>query len=527
MRSSSKKKILISTLLILSISIIQLKTVTVKASTIFLNISTNLVYKVGDSAKITGNVTNNGQPIYDALVSVQVNSPYNTPYILRTVQTGQIQNQNWQVNITELYASDAQGNLKDNFTRKETAYIKIKWKNYGSTPAFAVPALYVQYSIGAPCKACFPIGETPHEIPPQTEETLIAAFEIPSTAPYGNTTIYASIYTNTPKEGGYPYCPEKKATFMIITPNPTPPPETQTPPNFNIEFSLSMASPGAYNLYAATSYQGSPVSNTLTFSVQPKTVPPIADFIYSPLTVGVNLSITFDGSPSLPLGYDDVIIKYEWNFGDGTPPVIVNGTYWNPPNPKVTHIFTKNQTVIITLNVTDNEGLWNTTSKTISVNLVIPPTADFTWTPQPPTNGSIVTFDGGISLLGWNGTAKPPIVSYRWDFGDGNIITVTTPIVTHIYQNAQNYTVVLTITDAGGLQSTVSKNVTVYPAPVQGNPDLNGDEKVDMADVNIALDAFGSTPGKPRWNPIADIDKNDRVDMADVLTVLDNFGKYV
>lgn len=520
-----KNKMLILALLTFSALIVQSTvTTTTKANpTTFLNLSTDKqLYKVGDAVKITGNVTADDAPVYDALVGVQVsfpNSPY--PYVLRTAQTGQMQNTNWQVNITGLYACDSQGNPRNNFTRGVFGHVEIQWKNYGNTPAYTVLALYIQYSTGAPYLAYFPQGEIPRMIPAQSNETLVTSFQIDPAAPYGTTTIYASIYTNTPKESGYPYCPEKNATFMIMTPNPTPPPETQTPPNFNVGFSLNIAMPGSYDVYAATSYQGSEAANTLTFGVLPNAVPPIAYFMYSPSTVGVNLTTTFDGSPSLPEGFNDTITRYEWNFGDGTPLLT---------NPTVTHVFTQNQTYTVTLNVTDNEGLWNTTSKPITVNLLIPPTADFTWTPQMPHNGTSVTFDGGASHLGWNGTARPPITSYQWDFDDGYAKTVTTPTVDHVYQNPGNYTVTLTITDAGGLQDFASKNVTVYPPPPGGNPDLDGDGKVTMNDIVIVLDAFGSRGGPPpegNWNPVADITGDGKVSMDDVLIVVDNFGKSV
>lgn len=55
--------------------------------------------------------------------------------------------------------------------------------------------------------------------------------------------------------------------------------------------------------------------------------------------------------------------------------------------------------------------------------------------------------------------------------------------------------------------------------------DLNGDRKVDMRDLAIVARAFGSMPGSPRWNPIADIDGNGNIDMKDVSFVAKNFGR--
>ena len=38
------------------------------------------------------------------------------------------------------------------------------------------------------------------------------------------------------------------------------------------------------------------------------------------------------------------------------------------------------------------------------------------------------------------------------------------------------------------------------------NPyDINNDGVVDMLDISIAAYAFGSYPGHPRWNPLADV----------------------
>ncbi|MGD8565966.1 MAG: dockerin type I domain-containing protein [Candidatus Bathyarchaeota archaeon] len=60
--------------------------------------------------------------------------------------------------------------------------------------------------------------------------------------------------------------------------------------------------------------------------------------------------------------------------------------------------------------------------------------------------------------------------------------------------------------------------------------DLNGDGRVDMRDVAIVARAFGSEPGDPLWNPIADVTgpihmvPDGRVDMRDVAFVARAFG---
>ncbi len=55
--------------------------------------------------------------------------------------------------------------------------------------------------------------------------------------------------------------------------------------------------------------------------------------------------------------------------------------------------------------------------------------------------------------------------------------------------------------------------------------DINGDGKVDMMDIYIVTQAFGSYPGHPRWNPDADVDQNNLIDMRDTWLTASNFGR--
>jgi len=57
--------------------------------------------------------------------------------------------------------------------------------------------------------------------------------------------------------------------------------------------------------------------------------------------------------------------------------------------------------------------------------------------------------------------------------------------------------------------------------------DLDGNGRVDIADLTIVAVAFGSKPGEPNWNPDADLDKNNIVNVVDIAIVAKNFGKNV
>lgn len=62
-----------------------------------------------------------------------------------------------------------------------------------------------------------------------------------------------------------------------------------------------------------------------------------------------------------------------------------------------------------------------------------------------------------------------------------------------------------------------------FPPDLPGDLDYNG--IVNMGDVVIVLDAFGSYPGKPNWNAGADVDDSGRIDMYDVSSVLSDYGR--
>jgi len=98
------------------------------------------------------------------------------------------------------------------------------------------------------------------------------------------------------------------------------------------------------------------------------------------------------------------------------------------------------------------------------------PIANFTEYPETPYVHQPVYFDASTSKPGFNGTHTCPITEYRWDFGDGNKTTTTTPIIHHIYERAGIYYVTLTVYAPGATPETDSKThrITVISIPVGG-----------------------------------------------------------
>lgn len=71
------------------------------------------------------------------------------------------------------------------------------------------------------------------------------------------------------------------------------------------------------------------------------------------------------------------------------------------------------------------------------------------------------------------GSNTDPVISWNWDFGDGTS-TSSVPNPTHIYSMAGNYTICLTITDAGGCTSSYCETWYIDPAWWGSNPWGNG-----------------------------------------------------
>jgi PKD repeat protein/KaiC/GvpD/RAD55 family RecA-like ATPase len=111
--------------------------------------------------------------------------------------------------------------------------------------------------------------------------------------------------------------------------------------------------------------------------------------------------------------------------------------------------------------VTSMNGLTTWENQFIYVSVNTPPKASFTYFPEKPRVNESVTFNASASY-DIDGT----IVSYRWDFGDGNITTTSSSSITHVYTMPGTYTVNLTVTDNDNLSDSSQALVTVENYPI-------------------------------------------------------------
>jgi len=491
-------------------------------------------YLLRQKATVSGNVTVGGSPATDFVVAVEVNSP--SPYGLYFFRTLQIGNPTgpWLVNITSIYLQDMSSQPID--TIKAGSQMQVGMTVYNTQSStltiFATTTVYDANMVA------LRTNFWTSNVGPQQSVSQKFMLQIPKWACSGRALIIGCVYSNEPASGGIAYCPEKVFSFCLsrvqtglfgITQPPPPPPQT-TPGVYADPIRLPPdPRPGIYSVYVlGQSSPSTKSSATTTFTVQSTNgIPPQASFAYWPPTPSINITVNFDASSSTPEGYNDIITRYEWDFGDGTPHVIRTG---NPADPTATHVFTGATQYIVTLNVTNNEGLWCTTSKPITISLGYPPTANFTWIPQTAVINQTITFDASNSTAGDYST----LVNYMWDFSDGTgIFNVSTSETTHSYIQPGNYTVTLTVMDSVNRTASTSATVQILNATIKIY-DLNGDGWIDGRDIIIVARAFGSYgpdyyyPGSPatdRWNPIADINGDNKVDGRDIVPVARCYGQ--
>ncbi|MCH8816630.1 MAG: PKD domain-containing protein [Chloroflexi bacterium] len=164
--------------------------------------------------------------------------------------------------------------------------------------------------------------------------------------------------------------------------------------------------------------------------------------------------ITFSGSVSDP-GWNDTH-TFAWNFGDGA-----TGT-----GQTVTHAYATAATYIATLTVTDDDGGVGSASTTVTVSAPNTAPTARAGLDQTGDEGDSFAFDGSGSF-----DADGTIVSYEWDFGDGETASGIT--ASHIYADNDVYTVTLTVTDDGGSTGSDTALATVAnvaPVAAAGGP---------------------------------------------------------
>ncbi len=146
------------------------------------------------------------------------------------------------------------------------------------------------------------------------------------------------------------------------------------------------------------------------------------------------------------------------------------------------------------------------------------PTASFTYSPENPVASEEITFDASSSS-----DPDGQIVSYEWDFGDGK--TTEGMQVNHAYQEAGNYTVILTVTDNDGLKDSLSKILHVEMANMTIHGKISVPDGVyrPLIDVKVILEllngqsfvSYTDEEGNYIFSDIPMLDFNITVELED------------
>jgi len=227
----------------------------------------------------------------------------------------------------------------------------------------------------------------------------------------------------------------------------------------------TFAQPGTY-LVKLTVVDDDGASDSQQVAIVVTNAPPVAQAKASHESPYTGVAVTFSAEDSYD--YDGTIVDYRWDFGDGGSAV----------GETVTHTYADGGYYVVTLVVTDDEGLKDSVKFGINV---LPGHSNCTTPPGGSDGGScdgasvapLAVITGLPSCSGgevgvpvtFDGTASRPavgkIVTYQWDFGDGT--TATGPVVTHTYTKSWTYMVKLTVVDEGGGVGTAIGSCPIGP----------------------------------------------------------------
>ncbi|KKR25634.1 MAG: PKD domain containing protein [Candidatus Peregrinibacteria bacterium GW2011_GWE2_39_6] len=165
----------------------------------------------------------------------------------------------------------------------------------------------------------------------------------------------------------------------------------------------------------------------------------VASITADTLNGEIPLIVNFDASgSSYPSGK---IVNYLWDFGNGI-------TRYD--DAQVSYTFNEVGTFTVVVKAIASDGKETTASLFINV-LPVSLSACFESNVDSGKAPLIVTFNPGCS----SGT----VMTYRWDFGDGNLSYTRKP--THTFEKAGTYTVVLTVEDNEGITDSYSVVIAV------------------------------------------------------------------
>jgi PKD repeat protein len=229
---------------------------------------------------------------------------------------------------------------------------------------------------------------------------------------------------------------------------------------------------------------------TCSFTVTVYDNQPVGSFTALPNPAACGQAVSLDASSSYHGRPDRSIVKYEWNFGDGT---VGAGQ-------QVTHAFSAFDSYAVTLTVTDNNvpAKTDTASITVQVDQGNQAPVAVAGGPYAADLGSALTLDGSGSSDPNEGCGDR-IVKYTWDIAGGrHVLSGMRPGLSPAEVDALGlgkFPVVLTVTDEFGATGSASTTLDIYDnrpfAVFTAIPNPAGCGQV------VGFDASASRQGRP------------------------------
>lgn len=175
---------------------------------------------------------------------------------------------------------------------------------------------------------------------------------------------------------------------------------------------------------------------------------PSVSFSVSPASPIAGRAATFTATATPATNHR--IVSYSWNWGDGTTS--------QTTAPAIQKTYSTAGTFLVRLTVRDDFGQTSEASQVVTVTTGL--TAEFS--NSPAIVGKDTKFDASASFT----TGGATIQLYTWSWGDGTPDeSSTSPTITNIFATAGNFSVKLTVTDSQGRTASLTRTVTVAPAP--------------------------------------------------------------
>lgn len=482
------------------------------------------VVNISGDVKYRGNLTDRGW------IGIQIRDT-SSNIMVRTLKTGTGPMISDPVAVNYFYLSDSEGNPKTKFERGETAYPWIEVSNMDEIGEKNVTVTITLFDSDQ-----IPLGFDYISVTIRPSTSILwtsSGVDIPEWATVGNTQAYVSVLSDFPNNDGYPYMPETALNYTIIEsqfadlPTNTIPQQPIQNGTYLTHFRIS-PSPftGTYQAYVCARYDGLySWSRLATFRVNGTiATPPRASFTANPPLAGTGYSIIFYGGFSSAEGTSDYITLYKWDFGDG------NTT---TTGKNVTHSYAAYANYIVTLNVTDFQGLWNTTSRIvriakvhdvaladiqcsavyadssakIAVEALNKGTFNETFHVTAYYNSSVVG-TGTITNLG---PYKKANVAIQWN---------TMGLPKYVYYRISAQAEILIN------ETSTGDNTIVYGfIRTKGLGDIDGDRDVDIFDIVLIAKSYGAKSGGTNWNIQADLNADETINIFDLVLAAGKYGK--